>query len=68
MSRNAREISAILRAAGKVEEARTLLEHIHDHHWHRETLKAIADDLAATAVADKVKIANDLMQNHGRES
>ena len=72
MARSAREISAILRAAGHCEEARVLLEgivpfegeRIDDYRGH---LKIIADELSATAVADKVKIANDVGQNYGRD-
>lgn len=66
MARVEREISAILRAAGHIEEARALLEHVMDHQNYRDRLKVVADDLAATAVADRVRIANDIEQNYGR--
>lgn len=67
MSRSAGEISALLIAAGLVEQAQDQLRGVGDYQRHREQLKAFADDLAATAVADKVKLSNDVMQNYGRE-
>jgi hypothetical protein len=67
VSKSAREISAVLRAAGVAEEARVLLADYPGYERQTEMLKRIADDLAATAVAERVRIANDPVQNYGRD-
>jgi hypothetical protein len=61
------EISRLLMAAGLVEQARDHLRMVHDKRDYRSYLKRIADDLAAEAVAEKVKIANNIEQHFGRE-
>lgn len=66
MARDNWQISNVLRAAGHAEEARALLEHVPDQRSTHDQLRTIADHLAATAVSDKVRIANDIQQNYGK--
>jgi hypothetical protein len=67
---NPEEISAILQAAGLIEQSRDKLKYVPDQEYqnYREHLKTLADRLAGDAVSQKVRIANDVMQHYGRES
>jgi hypothetical protein len=65
--RSAEQINEIVIAAGLVEQARSHLRHMTGVSLYRVTLKRVVDDLVAEAASQKVRIANDLMQNHGRD-
>jgi hypothetical protein len=66
--RDPREISTLVQSAGLIEQAREKLNLMHDvDRGLLERLKTISDFLVAEAAGQKITIANDFMQQYGRE-